>query len=454
MKKLLCSLALILSVATTFSQKVYFIYIQADLEQPFSVKMNEKMYHSSSSGYLILSKLKDSTYPLTVLFPQGKWPDQAFKIEIRSKDRGFLLKNFGDKGWGLYDLQTLSVQMSTTNEVAMDRSKTEAKDVSAFTEVLSRAANDPSLREKPVAIQQAVVREEKKPEPVAVKKDEAKAEATVVKREEMPAAGVQPVVAKQEPVQEKPTSVVTDPPVESVVKKDDPPVVWEVVKEEKKAEEEKTVEAPQEYKPSVVKRRAESSTSEGLGLSFIDEYADGKRDTIRILIPNPRRVVKNETKQDKKFLDITAESKDVTPPDPNSHREKTAVKEQKEKPDSSRVKEPDSHRVKDTGINREVKKPAACTSLATDNDFLKLRRRMVAESGDDDMVSEGVKYFKSRCFTVDQVKNLSTLFLNDAGKYKFFDAAYGHVSDPENFASLQPELKDEYYINRFKAMMR
>jgi hypothetical protein len=432
MKKLLCSLVLILSVATAFSQKVYFIYIQADLEQPFSVKMNEKIYHSSSSGYLILSKLKDSTYPLTVLFPQGKWPDQAFKIEVRSKDRGFLLKNFGDKGWGLYDLQTLSVQMSTTNGIA--EGKAEAKDVSTFTDVLSRAANDPSLREKPAAIQQAVVREEKKPEPVAAKKNETKTDADVVKKDETQPAAVQPALAKQEPVQEKPKPAVTHPPVESV-EKNDPPVVWEVVKEERKAEEEKTVEVPQEYKPSVVKkRRAESSTSEGLGLTFIDEYADGKRDTIRILIPNPKRVVKDETKQDKKFLDITAETKDVTPPEV-----KTAVTEQKEE-----VKE----------VKEEVKKPAACTSLATDNDFLKLRRRMAAESGDDDMVSEGVKYFKSRCFTVSQVKNLSTLFLNDAGKYKFFDAAYGHVSDPENFATLQPELKDEYYVNRFKAMMR
>ena len=51
------------------------------------------------------------------------------------------------------------------------------------------------------------------------------------------------------------------------------------------------------------------------------------------------------------------------------------------------------------------------------------------------------------------IKNLSTLFLNDDGKYKFFDAAYTHVSDPENFSSLAAELKDEYYINRFKAML-
>ena len=53
-----------------------------------------------------------------------------------------------------------------------------------------------------------------------------------------------------------------------------------------------------------------------------------------------------------------------------------------------------------------------------------------------------------------QIKNLSTLFLNDSGKYRFFDLAYGYVSDAEKFSSLQAELKEEYYINRFKAMLR
>jgi hypothetical protein len=36
----------------------------------------------------------------------------------------------------------------------------------------------------------------------------------------------------------------------------------------------------------------------------------------------------------------------------------------------------------------------------------------------------------------------------------FFDAAYQYVSDLENFSTLQSALKDEYFINRFKAMIR
>jgi hypothetical protein len=79
---------------------------------------------------------------------------------------------------------------------------------------------------------------------------------------------------------------------------------------------------------------------------------------------------------------------------------------------------------------------------------------MAALNGNEEMIDAAKKYFKGVCFSTAQIKNLSTLFLDDAGKYSFFDAAYKYVSDIENFASLQSELKDPYYINRFKAMLR
>jgi hypothetical protein len=95
-----------------------------------------------------------------------------------------------------------------------------------------------------------------------------------------------------------------------------------------------------------------------------------------------------------------------------------------------------------------------CTEVAAEADFFKLRKQMAAAENDDDMLIEAKKYFKLKCFTTAQIKNLSPLFLNDEGKYKFFDAAYSYAADAENFASLQAELKDEYYIKRFRAMLR
>ena len=35
----------------------------------------------------------------------------------------------------------------------------------------------------------------------------------------------------------------------------------------------------------------------------------------------------------------------------------------------------------------------------------------------------------------------------------FFDAAYPFTSDSDQYNSLKSQLSDEYYINRFKAMI-
>src|SRR5688572_17705250 len=148
MKRLICCLGVLLSVIYSYSQKVYFVYLQSDPEQAFYVRVKDHVYSSSSSGYLILSKLRDSSYSITIGFPQNKWPEQEFKVDIRGKDHGYLLKNFGEKGWGLYDLQTLGVQMGVSE--GSKAAREENKDVSAFTEVLAKAANDPSLRDKPL----------------------------------------------------------------------------------------------------------------------------------------------------------------------------------------------------------------------------------------------------------------------------------------------------------------
>src|SRR5688572_21913555 len=163
MSKLLLCILFVAGSISASTQKVYFIYIQSENEQPFFVKMDEKVHSSSATGYCILSMLRDSTYTFTVGFPQQKFPEQKYQVPIRSRDYGFLLKNFGEKGWGLFDLQTLAVQMPLIeNKDASFR--TEKKEVSAFTDILAKAADDPSLRENTVMIvKQPEIKTEEKP---------------------------------------------------------------------------------------------------------------------------------------------------------------------------------------------------------------------------------------------------------------------------------------------------
>jgi hypothetical protein len=172
-----------------------------------------------------------------------------------------------------------------------------------------------------------------------------------------------------------------------------------------------------------------------------------------VLIPNPKPIVdpvKTEPKVEKKFLELPADTVSTKEPVKPAETmtepvktETTPVETEKEKP----VTDNTTPTEKKTVVNN-------CRSTADDGDFLKLRRKMVSADNDDDMVTEARKYFKSTCFTVYQVRNLSTLFLSDEGKYKFFDAAYTHTSDVHNFISLQLELKEGYWVKRFKAMLK
>jgi Domain of unknown function (DUF4476) len=455
-KLILCLLFSFTSLVAT-SQKVYFIYIQSETDQPFFVKMNDKVNSSTGSGYLILSKLRDTSYNFSIGFPQNKWPEQSFSITVNKNDHGYLLKNFGEKGWGLFDLQTLAVQMSSA---ATKKTETvvipENKDVSAFTDILSKAADDPSLKEK--SVQPKV--EEKKPETIiqeVTKKEEPKAEVkepviikpvdvepAVVKKEEPKAEVKQTVIAKPIEVAEKPDIKKEEPKVEvkePVVAKPVDVIEKSVVKGEVKA-----IPA-EEYKKSVITKKSESSTTEGFGLVFLDDYNNGIKDTIRLLIPNPKPivgVVKEEPKEEKKFLEIT------TAEAPKTEQQKTQIEPPSAKKEKTIEAIPVANEI--PGVKPTVKNK--CVSIADESDFFKLRKKMAAAESDDEMISEANKNFKVKCFTVQQVKNLGSLFLSDAGKYKFFDAAYTFVSDTENFSSLQVELKDEYYINRFKAMLR
>ena len=75
---------------------------------------------------------------------------------------------------------------------------------------------------------------------------------------------------------------------------------------------------------------------------------------------------------------------------------------------------------------------------------------MASEDNDAGMIDVAKKFFKSRCFTTDQVKNLSVLFLKNEGKYNFFDVAYPFVSDEYNFSTLETQLSEGYFITVLK----
>ena len=61
-----------------------------------------------------------------------------------------------------------------------------------------------------------------------------------------------------------------------------------------------------------------------------------------------------------------------------------------------------------------------CKAFAENEDFLKLRKKMASESSDDNMIKIAKRAFHSKCYSTEQIKNLSFLFLSNEGKYQVF----------------------------------
>ena len=438
MKKLFKLFAFLFFVSASLNaQKVYFIYLQTDNQQPFFARMGDKIYNSTTAGYLILSNLRDSIYSVNIGIQGSEVADQPYSISVNKKDQGFLIKNFGDKGWGLFNLTSMTTIMPQSKSAnSAQTTKTEKREDNAFTNLLAKAADDSTIKEKPV-IEKPV---EKKVDATASnteKKEEVKEIAPSSQSEiknGIPSSQseikngiiVAPVVIKDEPkIDAQESKNVTQMKEDSIAAskaKEAELLKQEELRKQDSIEKAKTqTNIEGEYKRSVVKLKSESSTTTGIGLVFLDILSDQVTDTIRVLIqPDTKKATPVQTNQEeKKFLDI--------PPVDSVGKET---------------------------VSKATIKSNNCKSMAVEDDFFKLRKKMAGQNNDDAMIAEAKKTFKTKCFSTTQVRNLSALFLTDESKYKFFDTAYQYVSDLENFSTLQTALKDEYFINRFKAMIR
>lgn len=446
----LITLLFILCTLPAAAQKDYFVYIQADAEQPFFVRLQERNYASTSNGYLILPRLRDSVYNFGIGFPNGKWTEQRFSVSIAGRDRGFLLKQFEGSGWGLFDMQTLAVIQAEKREEEVNPKPVSTEKVSPFTDVLAKAANDPSLRERkaaPVAASKETPKRPAADSAVAVAKPVEKiiaepekqalpaikdtmgyaGETVVVQRDTLLAEktndGFAAVLKDTVVVEKAEIAIIKEVPESPAAAKTDsiittPAAEQSIAEKSKITEPQATGITPSALVPSLITRRSESSTSEGFGLVYIDQYADGRIDTIRILIPNQRNLLRSEERPgDRRFLE-----------------------------DISSQEGSDS-------ISIKTQKQSSCTAVASENDFLQLRKKMAAQKADDAMIAEARKAFKVKCYTVKHIRNLGVLFLNDAARFQFYEAAYPRVADPAVFESLGAELKNEYYNRRFQALM-
>ncbi|HZG26223.1 MAG TPA: DUF4476 domain-containing protein, partial [Chitinophagaceae bacterium] len=108
-----------------------------------------------------------------------------------------------------------------------------------------------------------------------------------------------------------------------------------------------------------------------------------------------------------------------------------------------------------TTINKHVPEisNSDCKNFATDHDLDKLRIRLLDDKTIDEKIASARKFFKAKCYSVSQIKALTELFPTDETKYRFFDTSYAFVSDTGRFFTLEEVFSNEFYKNKFKALI-
>jgi len=412
MKKLLLTLSLCLSLAIVFGQQ-HYIYLQTDNQQPFYVKINGKILSSSATGYLVMGKVKDGEYNLAIGFPKDQWPEQSITITI-NKNSGYQIKNFGEKGWGLFNLQTLDIIMATSATSSKDSLEKKTEDMSfghaSFIEMLADIVNDPKIKDG----------------------DEAKNDTSL-----------EDITFDVNPFSDHPTienttdtsAVIAYTQIEKKLENADQYGVERVYTD--KAGD--IIDTIRVFIPiSVTEKKAEGDTT---GIIVVTDTTLKIHSDTTAITPTQDSTVVNTIKDEPKTDTIAVVV--------NKDTLATETKKDENPTDSSTIKKED----KKGGEIAFTTNPN-CKGIASEQDFLKLRKKMAGESNDDDMIAAAKKYFKNKCFSTDYIRNLSVLFLKDQGKYAFFDLAYQYATDPENFTILEKEMTEEYYINRFKAMIK
>ena len=505
MKSFFLSISFVLIAAVAGAQQLHFVYLQTDSRKPFYILLNNKNYSSSSIGYVILPKLQNGDYTLKVGFPRNEQPEQEFLLQVKNNDQGFLVKDFGDKGWGLFNLQSLDIQYAgaladkkaqqLAQQKAEEEKQQQAAAALAAVETQRRAdsvqavaqAQKQALAEAEAAAQ-AALRQQRYNDSVqqttttanATANQKAQEEAAERKKLEEAQKAANTTATTQKIAEEAEQRRITDS-LQNAAN-----AAAATMQKQQEASQQRTTDSVSKAQAAVsenerLERLADSTakaqaaaierakqnaagilqvsspvllqktfTDSGWRYSYSVNSGNGK-ETVDVFIPihQPQTAVAATPVAKVPAAEPVATPVQQTPP------VTTATTDTK--------KEDTQFLNMEFGSNTVVKTDTAgvkvlhnsnCRAAADDKDFLATRKKMVAADDTEKMVAIARKLMKEKCYTTEQIRNLSFLFLTDADRYQFLDAAYPFALDAYRFNSLQDLLKDDYYVQRFKAMLR
>lgn len=217
----------------------------------------------------------------------------------------------------------------------------------------------------------------------------------------------------------------------------------------------KPPDPPRRPNRGFVMKTSETMKQEGLELVYVDNWANGKFDTISLVIPNmeipgpaaaaiepaaPDTLAGAAPASDTRFLNFEVDN-------PNKQKDSLNAA-MLNNPEADPVSADSSKTGAAVIINKQCKTEATVYELA------RLRRQLVNAKTENQRISAIAQAAKTTCFSTAQLRNLTDFFPTDEGKYKLYDTVYPTVYDPSEFIRLETTITDEYYKGRFLAMIR
>ncbi|MGN6249107.1 MAG: hypothetical protein ACTHNG_12200 [Ginsengibacter sp.] len=477
------------------AQQDHFVYLQTDNGKPFYVKFNNKIVSSSSEGYIILPQVTSGVYHLKVGFPKKEYPEETFSISVGDDNEGYLVKHFDDKGLQLFNLETLAL-VSGEKDSNSQTLASSSSDNNPFTKMLANVVKDSTILQNhevvvdnpqkalDSAVAQNPVDSQKAPEQATAMAQNNETPSTINANPDTAANTT--TTSTTEKQQNTPSQEVSSSPI-SKVKSTKEDQGLQMVYTDNSGDKADTVNV---FMPGQDNTTTGKPTKND-NFDFSNSSTDTSQLTITPTIIKPDDQPTKPADQQTGFVmrkDKIASATDsagmakpgqeqvfyIGPKekekksgnsDSNSSTEKkglfSGLTHSKPKDDSAGNSEVATDKEKAAVNKIEVLPNEAapsgqnsnCKSFADNEDFLRLRKKMASEDNKEGMIKVANKYFRSRCFSTGQIKDLSYLFLTDEGKYMFFDAAYAHTSDSELFSTLESQLKDPYYKKRFEALI-
>ncbi|HRE52874.1 MAG TPA: DUF4476 domain-containing protein [Flavitalea sp.] len=481
MKRIIFSLAFFVISLRISAQQEYFMFIQEEAGQPFYVRIGEKNYSSSSVGHVLISSLRDSVYQLAIGFPKDRYPEQSFSIVMNREDRGFDLKHMPE-GWALFDFRHLEFIRSASGGQAGANGAQGVKRTDAYSQLMAGLVDDSAVLYAPAEASakageaaRATVSEEsgekrfkdKEPQerqPAKGKLPERResgvdtipaAPDSIGRRVAPPGAGtrLKPAASAESDL----TGTQVDAQAPSDLAKSQPgrPAQPNLTKTQQailKEQLSNDIDSSSTKEPAFAFNRR-SSESEGVKAPAGEESKE-KRPAFAEASAGEARKTSSITQL---RSHITPEWSQFIYIDRGGEIFDTIVAFIVA--DSSIVEQPaavDTPRVADppgpSGPPRLQVLNSDCRNFAGGQDVDKLRVKMLSEKEVYRRSMVARVAFKAKCYSVKQVRALSELFEDDAGRYQFLETAYPYVSDTYNFADLVDLFKTEYYIDRFKKL--